>query len=166
MSEEIACCLTEVENCFKLLVPLYLGPNPSASSEDASYTPGPGWATPGRSGGSDPQDEEQPCCSRDLPASACHLGAAGGREGLPQIAPEDPSEDEEEGSDLEEFVRSHGLGSHKYTLAIELSSGKGSPVLPNSPAPPSWGLEPRPVGGTSGFLPRHSLLLQPVQVKP
>ncbi|XP_013002788.1 UV-stimulated scaffold protein A isoform X2 [Cavia porcellus] len=122
MSEEIACCLTEVENCFKLLVPLYLGPNPSASSEDASYTPGPGWATPGRSGGSDPQDEEQPCCSRDLPASACHLGAAGGREGLPQIAPEDPSEDEEEGSDLEEFVRSHGLGSHKYTLAIELSS--------------------------------------------
>ncbi|XP_010639985.1 UV-stimulated scaffold protein A isoform X3 [Fukomys damarensis] len=92
MSEEIGCCLMEVENCFKLLVPLDLG------------------------------DEEQPCCSRDLPASACHPGAAAGGEGLPQTAAGGPSEDEDEDSDPEEFVRSHGLGSHKYTLAVELSS--------------------------------------------
>ncbi|XP_013362259.1 PREDICTED: UV-stimulated scaffold protein A isoform X2 [Chinchilla lanigera] len=120
MSEEISCCLTEVENCFKLLVPLDLGPSPSASAEEASHASGPGWAAFGRSGGSDPWDEEQPCCSRDLPASAYHSGAAGSGEGLPQIALGEPSEDEE--SDLEEFVRSHGLGSHKYTLAVELSS--------------------------------------------
>ncbi|KAM6150458.1 UV-stimulated scaffold protein A isoform 1-T2 [Erethizon dorsatum] len=122
MSGEIGCCLTEVENCFKLLVPLDLGPSPSASAEDAFYALGPGWASPDQPGGSDPQNEEQPCCSRDLPASARHPGAACGGEGLPQIALGDLSEDEDEDSDLEEFVRSHGLGSHKYMLAVELSS--------------------------------------------
>ncbi|XP_021116093.1 UV-stimulated scaffold protein A isoform X3 [Heterocephalus glaber] len=121
MSEEIGRCLMEVESCFKLLVPLDLGPSPPAS-EFSPHASGPGWAALHRSVGPDPQDEEQPCCSRDLPASAHHAGAAGSGEGLPQIAPGDPSEEEEEDSDVEEFVRSHGLGSHKYTLAVELSS--------------------------------------------
>lgn len=125
MSGEIGSCLTEVENCFKLLVPLDLGPGPQASLEDTPRALGPGW-----SGSPDLQDEEQPCCSRDLPASACHPGDTGSGEGLPQIASGDPSEDEDEDSNLEEFVRSHGLGSHKYTLAVELSSGKEPSCCP------------------------------------
>ncbi|XP_023556073.1 UV-stimulated scaffold protein A isoform X2 [Octodon degus] len=117
MSEEISCCLTEVDNCFRLLVPLDLSPSHRASAGEVSHASGPAWA-----GGSNPWDEEQPCCSRDLPASAHHPGAAGSGEGLPQVVLGDPSEEEDDDSDLEEFVRSHGLGSHKYTLAVELSS--------------------------------------------
>ncbi|XP_073898866.1 UV-stimulated scaffold protein A isoform X4 [Castor canadensis] len=49
-------------------------------------------------------------------------GAAGDGEKPAQTDTRSPSEDEDEGSDPEEFVRSHGLGSHKYTLDVELSS--------------------------------------------
>ncbi|XP_072803515.1 UV-stimulated scaffold protein A isoform X3 [Vicugna pacos] len=38
------------------------------------------------------------------------------------VGVEGPSEDEDEFSDQEGFVRCHGLGSHKYTLDVELSS--------------------------------------------
>ncbi|KAL0596721.1 UV-stimulated scaffold protein A, partial [Plecturocebus cupreus] len=134
MSGEMESCLTEVESCFRLLVPFDLDFGLSLETEslgkapDTSNAPGScaGQVGPCRSGPPDPRDGEQPCCSRDLPASAGQPGAGGGAL-LPQAAAGDPSdededEDEDEDSDLEEFVRSHGLGSHKYTLDVELCS--------------------------------------------
>lgn len=132
MSEEIRCCLTEVENCFRLLVPLDFGPCPEGevlnqafgrTEEGASGSSSLGHTASRQSCASGPQDEEQPCCSRDLPAFMCYSGAAGDGEKPAQTDTRSPSEDEDEGSDPEEFVRSHGLGSHKYTLDVELSSG-------------------------------------------
>ncbi|XP_069877761.1 UV-stimulated scaffold protein A [Dipodomys merriami] len=129
-SEEIRCCLTEVENCFRLLVPLDFGPYPAAASlgqdserteEGALRSLSPGQAARGQSGSPSSQDDEQPCCSRALLTSA-HPGATRSGEGPPQTETGSPSEDEEEDTDSEEFLRSHGLGSHKYTLAVELSS--------------------------------------------
>ncbi|XP_012519120.1 PREDICTED: UV-stimulated scaffold protein A isoform X2 [Propithecus coquereli] len=131
MSEEIESCLTEVESCFRLLVPFDFGPSPvvakfldvasDMSNQGASRSSHPGQATPCQCGPPTPSDGEQPCCSKDLPASACHPGA-GSKALLLQAATRDPSEDEDEDSDQEKFVRSHGLGSHKYTLDVELSS--------------------------------------------
>lgn len=97
-SGEVGACLAEVESCVRLLLPFDLAPGP-----EASFVPG----------APDPQDEEQPCCSRDL--------APAPGEGPPQAAPGGSSEDEAD-SDCEDFVRSHGLGSRKYTLDLELSA--------------------------------------------
>ncbi|XP_047423135.1 UV-stimulated scaffold protein A isoform X4 [Sciurus carolinensis] len=155
MSAEIGCCLTEVENCFRLLVPLNFDPCPEASFLDegspgslSSHLAVPHWSgtpdapdepccskdlpasahQPGTAGAGeglpqaakwDPvEDEEQPCCSKDLPASAHHPGSTGTGKRPPQAATEDTAEDEQ--SDWEQFVRSHGLGSHKYSLDVEL----------------------------------------------
>nr|BAE33591.1 unnamed protein product [Mus musculus] len=131
MYDEIECCLTEVENCFKLLVPLDFVPCPEdkffgeASSMTEGYAPcplSPDLATPRESGLSGPQDEEQPCCSKDLVASAYHVGSVVGLKALPQTAMKDSSRDEDEPSDPDDFLRSHGLGSHKYTLDVEVPS--------------------------------------------
>lgn len=131
MSDEIQSCLTEVENCFKLLVPLDLGPYPEDKffAEASGITEGhlpctlsPDLATSCESGLPGSQDEEQPCCSKDLVASTYHVGSVVDLKALAQTAEEDPSRDEDEHSDPEEFLRSHGLGSHKYTLDVELPS--------------------------------------------
>lgn len=138
MYDEIECCLTEVENCFKLLVPLDFVPCPEdkffgeASSMTEGYAPcplSPDLATPRESGLSGPQDEEQPCCSKDLVASAYHVGSVVGLKALPQTAMKDSSRDEDEPSDPDDFLWSHGLGSHKYTLDVEVPSGNW-PLLP------------------------------------
>ncbi|XP_049742529.1 UV-stimulated scaffold protein A isoform X1 [Elephas maximus indicus] len=122
LSEEIRSCLTEVENCFQLLVPFDLATGPGATcpvvaprvaAEDAPPSSSLGPAPPG------PQDEEQPCCSRALPAFPRCLEAIS--RGEAEAAPGDLSEEEHE-DHLEEFIRSHGLGSHKYTLDLELCS--------------------------------------------
>ncbi|XP_032961964.1 UV-stimulated scaffold protein A isoform X1 [Rhinolophus ferrumequinum] len=119
MSEEIRGCLTEVESCFRLLVPFDLGPSLGpASSTGASGASEEG--APCLAGVPNLEDEEQPCCSKSLPASAWRPAAIGG-EGPSQATPGSPSEEDED-SDQEEFVRCHGLGSHKYTLDVELSS--------------------------------------------
>ncbi|XP_053433772.1 UV-stimulated scaffold protein A isoform X2 [Nycticebus coucang] len=121
MSAEIESCLTEVESCFQLLVPLDIGPSPEVgflgvasgvSEEGASCPSCPGQAPHCRSGPPDPRDGERPCCSRDLPASVHFPGFGSGV----------LSEDKDEDSDQEQFVRNHGLGSHKYTLKVELST--------------------------------------------
>ncbi|XP_076401858.1 UV-stimulated scaffold protein A isoform X4 [Peromyscus maniculatus bairdii] len=131
MSDEIQSCLTEVENCFKLLVPLDLGPYPEDKffAEASGITEGhlpctlsPDLATSCESGLPGSQDEEQPCCSKDLVASTYHVGSVVDLKALAQTAEEDPSRDEDEHSGPEEFLRSHGLGSHKYTLDVELPS--------------------------------------------
>ncbi|XP_037685118.1 UV-stimulated scaffold protein A isoform X2 [Choloepus didactylus] len=115
MSGEIRACLTELDGCFRLLVPFDWAP--------AEGSPRP----PSPLSTKSSLDGEQPCCSKDLPAFPHHLGAGGQRpprEGPPEAAAGAPSEDESEDEDQnqEDFVRSHGLGSHKYTLDLELSS--------------------------------------------
>uniref|UniRef100_A0A8D0XH89 UV-stimulated scaffold protein A n=1 Tax=Sus scrofa TaxID=9823 RepID=A0A8D0XH89_PIG len=105
MTGEIRRCLTEVESCFRLLVPLDLGLSPGAALPAVA----PAVA---EEGPPDLGDEERPCCSRSLPACARCPAAVG--------AGVLPSEDED--SDQEEFVRRHGLGSRQYTLDVELSS--------------------------------------------
>ncbi|KAM9237673.1 UV-stimulated scaffold protein A [Dugong dugon] len=123
MSAEVRSCLTEVENCFRLLVPFDFATGPRAAcpimaprvpDEDALPSSSLRLASPGL------QDEEQPCCSRDLPAFPHSLRAVGGGDGPLEAATGDLSE--EEHKDQEEFLRSHGLGSHKYTLDLELCS--------------------------------------------
>ncbi|DAA28413.1 TPA: hypothetical protein BOS_6983 [Bos taurus] len=98
MSTEIRGCLTELESCFRLLLPF-----------DLDLAPGAAWCPVPEKGD---RDEEQPCCSKSLAACAHHPGAmdAGGP----------PSEDEDR--DPDGFVRRHGLGSRQYTLDVELSS--------------------------------------------
>nr|XP_031540587.1 UV-stimulated scaffold protein A [Vicugna pacos] len=110
MSGEIRSCLTEVESCFQLLVPFDLDPSPGAALPAMASAVVSAVA---REGPHDLEDEEQPCCSKALAACAPLPGAVG---------VEGPSEDEDEFSDQEGFVRCHGLGSHKYTLDVELSS--------------------------------------------
>ncbi|XP_036709634.1 UV-stimulated scaffold protein A isoform X3 [Balaenoptera musculus] len=100
MSGEIRSCLMELESCFRLLVPFDLDPTPGAAL--------PAMAEEGG------RDEEQPCCSKTLAICARRPGAAG--------AEGPPSEDKDEDSDPEGFVRHHGLGSREYTLEVELSS--------------------------------------------
>uniref|UniRef100_A0A8C3YTY4 UV-stimulated scaffold protein A n=1 Tax=Catagonus wagneri TaxID=51154 RepID=A0A8C3YTY4_9CETA len=110
VSAEIRGCLTEVENCFRLLVPCDLDLSPGAALPAVA----PAVAEEGPPGLG---DEEQPCCSKTLPACARRPGAVGpGAVGAGML----PSEGED--SDQEEFVRRHGLGSRQYTLDVELSS--------------------------------------------
>ncbi|XP_019660627.1 UV-stimulated scaffold protein A isoform X2 [Ailuropoda melanoleuca] len=122
MSEEIRRCLTEVESCFRLLVPLDFATGLGASLPwaglDVSEQSALCQASAMNRG-----DEEQPCCSKTLLACTRHPGA-GGREGPPPAATGADEQEEEEDSDSDDegFVRRHGLGSHKYTLDVELSS--------------------------------------------
>lgn len=104
MSTEIRGCLTELESCFRLLLPF-----------DLDLAPGAAWCPVPEKGD---RDEEQPCCSKSLAACAHRPGAmdAGGP----------PSEDEDR--DPDGFVRRHGLGSRQYTLDVELSSGRAAPT--------------------------------------
>ncbi|XP_045690242.1 UV-stimulated scaffold protein A isoform X2 [Phyllostomus hastatus] len=120
MSEEIRGCLVEADSCFRLLLPFDLGPCPGAAPP-ATARP-TGTADPG----DDPGDGEQPCCSKTLPDCARPTGAPSGA-GPRQACTGAPSEDEEEEDDSDdgdpdEFLRHHGLGSHKYTLDVELRS--------------------------------------------
>lgn len=115
MAEEVRRCLTEVDSCFRLLLPFDFGPGlPAAPPGAAALEEG------ARDLG--PEDEAQPCCSKTLCARARPPAAAVA--GVPAQG----AEDEDEDSDQEAFVRQHGLGSHKYTLDVELSSGQCPPA--------------------------------------
>lgn len=135
-------------------MPFDFDPNPETESlgvasgtSDALHSSCAGQVGPCWSGTPDPWDGEQPCCSRDLPASAGHP-RAGGRAQPPQTATDDPL-DEDEDSDLEEFVRSHGLGSHKYMLDVELCSGNSLPRIFAAPPCPSSQVGPSLTGTRS-----------------
>ncbi|XP_059533812.1 UV-stimulated scaffold protein A isoform X3 [Myotis daubentonii] len=111
MSGDIRGCLTEVDSCFQLLVPFDLGPHRGAVAP-AVASGAPEEGPPRLASAPDLGDEEQPCCSKSLPACARCPVATTGASG---------DEEDEEDSDQEDFVRRHGLGSHKYTLDVELS---------------------------------------------
>lgn len=143
MSQEIADTLTEMENCFQLLMPdpFNFGVNeidPELSKQTSANEAGP--ASPLSSQGEvypsslGCMDDEQPCCSKDiLPVSQC-VTANGNKE-----VDEKPEQEELDGGtgsdipfsgpalddddDYQTFVRNHGLISHKYTLDLEISTG-------------------------------------------
>lgn len=100
MSVEIQRCLTELENCFGLLLPFDLTEASSIASNTVEHQ----------------GEEEQPCCSKSLPEMK-----------PPAATPWASSEDED--SDQDEFVRCHGLGSHKYTLQVDLSTGEAASLF-------------------------------------
>uniref|UniRef100_A0A670YVQ8 UV-stimulated scaffold protein A n=1 Tax=Pseudonaja textilis TaxID=8673 RepID=A0A670YVQ8_PSETE len=100
-SPEIQSVLTELESCFQLLVPDPL----DFAMHEADTT---GWRrSPSARVASQRaaflDHDPQPCCSKDLlPASSS----------LRVMGDEDPAM----------FLRSHGLGSYKYTLSLEVPS--------------------------------------------
>nr|E1C760.1 RecName: Full=UV-stimulated scaffold protein A [Gallus gallus] len=137
MSQEVAGTLTEMENCFRLLLPdpfdftvnsTGLEPNEQTSAdEDRSASSLPTYVGC--------VDDEQPCCSKDiLPISQCVRTDQNEELADKQKKPEqdlldgDTCSEVESGvpvlgdDDYETFVRNHGLISHKYALDLELST--------------------------------------------
>ncbi|NWW09147.1 UVSSA protein, partial [Oreocharis arfaki] len=141
MSQEIADTLTEMENCFQLLMPdpfnfVVNDMEPELSKQTSAKEAGP--ASPLSSqGGVNPSylgcmDDEQPCCSKDiLPVSQCVTTDRS------KAVDEKPEQKELDGGtrldvqssgpaldddDYQTFVRNHGLISHKYTLDLEIST--------------------------------------------
>ncbi|KAG8591201.1 hypothetical protein GDO81_000082 [Engystomops pustulosus] len=124
MLEDIESCLTEMENCFSLLLPdpdqftLFSNEGDESAGEPITQpSPKPGPSAP---------DDEQPCCSKDLPklsaASSSH--EANGEEKVKSPSKESTSDESDDDFEAveESFIREHGLGSHKYTLDIEIST--------------------------------------------
>ncbi|NXK93482.1 UVSSA protein, partial [Formicarius rufipectus] len=134
MSQEIADTLTEMENCFQLLMPdpfnfalNNMEPNRQISSSPLSSR---GEVAQSCFGG---MDDEQPCCSKDiLSVSQCVRNDGNKESDEKQEKPEQKELDE--GSDIQPgvpalddddyqtFVRNHGLISHGYTLDLEIST--------------------------------------------
>ncbi|XP_010008690.1 PREDICTED: UV-stimulated scaffold protein A, partial [Nestor notabilis] len=143
MSQEIAGTLTEMENCFRLLLPdpfdftVYdaeLEPNKQMSTNE--NRPASPWSSQMEVNQSylGCMDDEQPCCSKDIVSvSQCVRTdkeldekqekleqkdldggtCSEGQSGVPALDDDD---------DYQTFVRNHGLVSHKYTLGIEIST--------------------------------------------
>ncbi|XP_068044559.1 UV-stimulated scaffold protein A isoform X1 [Anomalospiza imberbis] len=143
MSQEIADTLTEMENCFQLLMPdpfnfgvneidLELSKQTSANeARPASPLSSQGQVYPSSWGC---MDDEQPCCSKDILPVSQRVTADGSKE-----VDEKPEQEELDGGtrsdipfsgpaldddddDYQTFVRNHGLISHKYTLDLEIST--------------------------------------------
>ncbi|NXQ29826.1 UVSSA protein, partial [Alaudala cheleensis] len=141
LSQEITDTLTEMENCFQLLMPdpfnfgvnnIDLELSKQRSAHEAR--PASPWCFQGEVNPSSLgcMDDEQPCCSKDiLPVSQC-VTADGNKE-----EDEKPEQKELDGGtsldiqysgpaldddDYQTFVRNHGLISHKYSLDLEVST--------------------------------------------
>uniref|UniRef100_K7FDL1 UV-stimulated scaffold protein A n=1 Tax=Pelodiscus sinensis TaxID=13735 RepID=K7FDL1_PELSI len=152
MSQEIQNILTEMENCFQLLMP-----DPfdftvnDAALESVTERASTGDKPTSSLSMADHQpfllvhmDDEQPCCSKDLPTVSPCLIVDGNRDQNEELRLFEQKEiDRRECSeaeitaaatydeDYETFVRSHGLGSHKYTLNLEISTGTDVKVCEN-----------------------------------
>lgn len=145
MSQEIANALTEMENCFRLLMPdpfdftandMELEPDKQMSAnEDRPSSPLSSRMEVNQSCFGC-MDDEQPCCSKDvLPVSQCVRTDKTKELEEKQEKPEQKELDggscsEAQSSvpalnddDYQTFVRNHGLISHKYTLDLEISTG-------------------------------------------
>uniref|UniRef100_A0A8B9T8Q7 UV-stimulated scaffold protein A n=1 Tax=Anas platyrhynchos TaxID=8839 RepID=A0A8B9T8Q7_ANAPL len=118
MSQEIAETLTEMENCFRLLLPdpFEFTVNDTTPEPHKEMTANEDSPAPALASQTDVTqsyvgfvDDEQPCCSKDI-LSAHPWEIESGA-----LAFHD--------DDYETFVRNHGLISHKYTLDLEISTG-------------------------------------------
>ncbi|XP_019381791.1 PREDICTED: UV-stimulated scaffold protein A [Gavialis gangeticus] len=143
MSKEIQDTLTEMENCFRLLMPdpfdftvndAELEPvieKTANEEEPASISMQLADCQPSSLRHI---DDEQPCCSKDLPSILPCLKADKNGDLNEELERSDRGAPDGEGcsevelaaatgdDDYETFVRSHGLGSHKYTLDLEIST--------------------------------------------
>ncbi|NXT79563.1 UVSSA protein, partial [Zapornia atra] len=135
-SQEIAHTLTEMENCFQLLMPdpFDFTVNDTELEPSKQMTPDEKRLAPCSSSQMEVSqayfgcmDDEQPCCSKDVLS-------------VSQCVRTDPELDEKKESnggtssevqsgllalnddDYQTFVRNHGLISHKYTLDLEIST--------------------------------------------
>ncbi|KAG8453380.1 hypothetical protein GDO86_000130 [Hymenochirus boettgeri] len=152
MIEEIQSSLTEMENCYKLLLPdpnefaVFTEGEDSTSDKDlrikaASHTSAHSQTA---NQNSVDIDDEQPCCSKTLPPlpSTCPSSSKGANESLgesteelildekanesePSNGAKDCDTDDSDG-DFEEvtdtLIRDHGLGSFNYSLNLEIST--------------------------------------------
>ncbi|KAK4818157.1 hypothetical protein QYF61_007305 [Mycteria americana] len=144
MSQEVADTLTEMENCFRLLMPdpfnftvndMELEPNKQmTANEDRPASPLPSRMEVNQSYFGC-MDDEQPCCSKDvLSVSDCVRTDKNKELDEKQEKPEQKELNEgtcleiQSGvpalsdDDYQTFVRNHGLISHKYTLDLEIST--------------------------------------------
>ncbi|NXS57881.1 UVSSA protein, partial [Brachypteracias leptosomus] len=142
MSQEIANTLTEMENCFQLLMPdpfnftvndTELEPSRQTPADEAK----PAFSLSSQMEVNQPSfgcmDDEQPCCSKDL-LSVSQCGRTDKELHEKQEKPEQEELDEGTYSevqsdvpalyddDFQTFIRNHGLISHKYTLDLEIST--------------------------------------------
>ncbi|CAN2388413.1 transcription-coupled nucleotide-excision repair [Pristimantis euphronides] len=126
MVEDIQSCLLEVENCFSLLLP-----DPKEFSLVTDERDGGGEVrmktiSPKRIPQPSRDDDEQPCCSKDFPQqAAASTDQEPKAEEKAESSLRESSSDESDGDfePVEEpFIREHGLGSHGYTLDIEIST--------------------------------------------
>ncbi|XP_056410797.1 UV-stimulated scaffold protein A [Hyla sarda] len=120
--EDIQSCLTEMENCFSLLLP-----NPiefSLVNDESDEKEGV--SLKNNSPKPNPQlrdaDDEQPCCSKDLPDLTA--SSTRGREKVKRSSKESTSDESDNDFEPVEasFIRDHGLGSYNYTLDIDIST--------------------------------------------
>ncbi|KAM3837264.1 UV-stimulated scaffold protein A [Vipera latastei] len=136
-SEEMQSVLTELDSCFQLLVPDPLDFTLSGAEiadwrrREAETGATSSSAPVAKQPGASMDHDQQPCCSKDLPAIS-PLAEADRRhpEGEAEKA-QGPGDSFQPGStspglmgddDPALFLRSHGLGSYKYALSLELSS--------------------------------------------
>uniref|UniRef100_A0A8B9I550 UV-stimulated scaffold protein A n=1 Tax=Anser brachyrhynchus TaxID=132585 RepID=A0A8B9I550_9AVES len=144
MSQEIAETLTEMENCFRLLMPdpfeftvndTTLEPHKEMTANEDSPAPSLSSQTEVTQSYVGCLDDEQPCCSKDILSASQGVRTEKNEElDDKQEAPEQKELDGGTSSgaesgvlalhddDYETFVRNHGLISHKYTLDLEIST--------------------------------------------
>uniref|UniRef100_A0A8B9DGI3 UV-stimulated scaffold protein A n=1 Tax=Anser cygnoides TaxID=8845 RepID=A0A8B9DGI3_ANSCY len=144
MSQEIAETLTEMENCFRLLMPdpfeftvndTTLEPHKEMTANEDSPAPSLSSQTEVTQSYVGCLDDEQPCCSKDILSASQGVRTEKNEElGDKQETPEQKELDGGTSSaaesgvlalhddDYETFVRNHGLISHKYTLDLEIST--------------------------------------------
>ncbi|XP_075276467.1 UV-stimulated scaffold protein A isoform X1 [Opisthocomus hoazin] len=144
MSQEIADALTEMENCFQLLMPdpfnftvnsTELEPSKQMSANEDRPVSCLSSRMEVNQSYFGCMDDEQPCCSKDL-LSVSQCVRTDKKEELDEKQ-EKPEQKELNGGtcsgvqsgvpalddeDYQTFVRNHGLISHKYTLALEIST--------------------------------------------
>ncbi|XP_010289613.1 PREDICTED: UV-stimulated scaffold protein A, partial [Phaethon lepturus] len=138
MSQEVADTLTEMENCFRLLMPdpfdftvndTELEPNKQMTASPLSSQMEVKQSCFGS------MDDEQPCCSKDILSVSQHVRTDKNKElDEKQEKPEQKELDGDtclevqsgvpalDDDDYQTFVRNHGLISHKYTLDLEIST--------------------------------------------
>lgn len=137
MSQEIQAVLTEMENGFQLLMPdpfdFMVNDAATVASRtaevDKSVSCSSVRTTDQQAPFPEQLDDEQPCCSKDLPSmsltphtdrrdsDSAKVEKLGSVDCLESELTSDGNED------YANFVQSHGLGSRKYTLSLEISTG-------------------------------------------
>lgn len=137
MCPEIQTCLTELDSCLRLLMPDPFDFNIDVYSESALNTVNKSSSSPAPQPASNENiqapsagqhDEEEPCCSKDLLGAPLKQGDDESRHSEEvssneqQAAEGDEDSEPETDAGEEDFIRSHGLMSHKYSLDLEIST--------------------------------------------